>query len=238
MSEEVVSERLRVPKLAELVAGRLAEWISSRDLRPGARMPSEKVLMERFGVARTVVREAIANLRARGVVEVFQGRGAFVAEVPLELLLSRIRRMGADDTALLPHIWEMREIVEGHIAELAAMRRTREDVRKLEASVRQMDEAIAAGELGVEEDERFHLCLTRAAHNPVLEQVMLEISGLIQASRMRALSQPDRPRTSSIEHAAILRAVKAGNPKEALMIMRSHVAKGRIMTVRNAAAEE
>jgi DNA-binding FadR family transcriptional regulator len=114
-------------RLGEIVAERLGEWITERQLKPGDRLPSEPELAAHFGVARTVVREALSKLKTLGVIEVYQGKGAFVSDLPIELLFMRVRRLNPNEYGQ-KHLWELREILEVQAVELACQRRTREDL--------------------------------------------------------------------------------------------------------------
>ncbi len=223
-------KRLNRPQLADRAAQHISEWISSLRLRPGARLPSEQELMEALGLGRSVVREALAKLKAVGIVETFQGRGAFVANVPFELLRDRIRRWphGAVETGReLEYIWELREIFEVAIAELAAERRTEQDLEQLQQCWDHMNAAIGAGRQGVEEDAMFHYCLARATQNPVLLQLIEDVSQLIEAARRDSLNRTGRPAASNREHGEILAAVRDADIAHAGVAMRQHLGNGR-----------
>lgn len=224
------SEHIKSPNLANLVAERLCEWIIEGQFNPGDRLPTEHELIERFGVARSVVREAVVQLRALDIIEVFHGKGAFVSKVPLDLLRVRIRRLTNGTYAELTYLWEMREVLEVSIADLAARRRSDEDLANLERAIEAMDKALARGEIGVDEDADFHLYLTLATHNPVLVLVMEDIATLVAPSRRRSLERPSRSVSSNLEHRSILRMVKLGNVAGARNAMTQHLAHGKSLT--------
>lgn len=218
------------PHLADLAAERISEWIASSRLKPGAKLPSEQSLMEALGLGRSVIREALAKLKAVGMVETYQGRGAYVADLPFELLRNRVRRFnGPPDSATdaLDQIWELREIFEVGIVELAAKRRTQEDLAQLDEALIAMDRAIAAGRRGVTEDAMFHYCLTRAAQNPLLLDLIEDISTLIESSRRDSLLRSGRPESSNIEHARILEAIRRRDVRAAKRAMRQHLINGK-----------
>lgn len=223
-------EKIDRPRVSDVAADRLCEWISATGLAPGARLPSEKMLMDRLGVGRSAIREACTKLKALGILETHQGKGTFVAQVPYELLLSHLRRLKdstGDSRELLNHIWEVREICEVSVASLAAQRRTDEDLINLERAVMAMDKAIENTGMGVEEDALFHHYLTRSAHNPVLDQLIEDIANLIQTSRQHSLSRPGRPHSSNREHRQILAAVRARDAATAERLMREHLRNGK-----------
>jgi GntR family transcriptional regulator, transcriptional repressor for pyruvate dehydrogenase complex len=206
-------------RLGEIVAERLGEWITERQLKPGDRLPSEPELAAHFGVARTVVREALSKLKTLGVIEVFQGKGAFVSELPIELLFMRVRRLNPNEFGQ-SHLWELREILEVQAVELACQRRTREDLLLLEAAVRDVTEP----SLGGLENERFHRTLAQAGHNPLLEQLIVELVNLSSPFLQRAHnSDPNRVVQARAEHVLLFEAVRAGDAKRAGSTMRKHL---------------
>jgi GntR family transcriptional repressor for pyruvate dehydrogenase complex len=121
-------------------------------------------LSEEFDVSRTVVREAIARLKAEGLVESRQGAGAFVAR----RLGAGIFRMGPGlaeaDGAL--DIFELRLIVEVAAAERAALRRTPEQLEAMGSALARMDMALDRGEDGATADDDFHCAIAAASGNP------------------------------------------------------------------------
>lgn len=216
--------------MADLAAERISEWIASSRLRPGSKLPSEKELTDALGLGRSAIREALAKLKAVGLVETFQGRGAFVAEIPVELMRVRIRSLSVevdDSLERLKNIWDLREIFEVAIAERAAQRRTDEDLASLEGAVDDMNRAIAGGEQAVEQDAAFHYRLTEACHNPVLLGLVEDLSNLIESSRRDSLQRPGRPQSSNEEHGVILDAVRRGDVTAARTAMQEHLVKGR-----------
>lgn len=223
-------EKIARPRMADLAAERISEWISSSQLRAGAKLPSEQTLSEALGLSRSAIREALAKLKAVGLVETFQGRGAFVAEMPVELLRDRIRRLlsATDDTReRLEYVWELREILETAIVVRASHRRTDADLTDMQAAIVNMDQAIAKGEDPVDPDAHFHYCLTRACHNPVLLGLIEDLSNVIEPSRRDSLGRPERPASSNQEHAEILTAVRQRNADAAQAAMQKHLSNGR-----------
>lgn len=223
-------EKIARPRMADLAADRISEWIASSQLRPGAKLPSEKALTEALGLGRSAIREALAKLKAVGLVETFQGRGAFVAAIPVELMRVRIRSLSVevdDSLEQLGHIWDLREIFEVAIAERAAQRRTDEDLANLQAAIADMDHAIEQGEQAVTQDAMFHYRLTQACHNPVLLGLIEDLSNLIESSRRDSLQRPGRPKSSNHEHSVILDAVRRRDVAAAQAAMREHLANGR-----------
>ena len=128
----------REPRLSDKVADMMLETILSRRLEVGDRLPSERELGEQFGVSRTVVREAVRALVAKGVIEVRSGSGLRVAAVDAAAVsesMSLFLRGGSID---FEKVHEVRTLLEVHIAGVAAERATDEDVDAAARGARRM----------------------------------------------------------------------------------------------------
>ncbi|MCQ4214270.1 FadR/GntR family transcriptional regulator [Streptomyces longispororuber] len=209
------------PRLYEQVLDRLRAYVAEGGLRAGDRLPTERDLAARLGVSRASVKQAIVVLEVQGLVEVRHGGGTYlvrdgldVAE-PVERLVERKKR--------LPDVLEAREALETKLAELAAERRTDENLTALRAALDRMAEDIGAGGLGIEGDRLFHAAVTAAAHSTLLAAFMREIDEPIAESRTESLRQPRRPGRSLAQHRAILTAIEAGDGRGAAAAMRRHV---------------
>lgn len=189
-------------------------------LRAGDRLPPERELAGRLGVSRASVKQAIVVLEVQGLVEVRHGGGTYLVRdsldaEPVEQLVERKRR--------LPDVLEAREALETKLAELAAERRTPEDLAAMRAALDHMAAEIEAGEPGVEGDRLFHAAVTAAAHSALLAEFMRSIAEQITESRNESLRQPGRPHRSLTQHRAILVAIEERRGKAAATAMRRHV---------------
>ncbi len=217
MPLETLSRISRPPRLSEEVSSELETRIQRGDYAPGAQLPTEKVLAETFGVSRAVVREAIARLKADGMIETRQGSGAFVAETPKSLNFRLNTGAGGEDALL--HIFELRTLVESTVAELAARRRSDADVAAMRECLHRMDEALAAETDGSEADDDFHLAIAAATQN----QYVLRLSEFLgrqfsESRRMAWVDHPrgmESPREAQREHYRLLDAIAAGDPAAA-----------------------
>ena len=156
----------RAAAVADLDAdrGRSPSGSSPSQYKRGDQLPTEKDLIEEFGVSRTVVREAIANLKASGLVSTHQGKGAFV----LEQGAMPSFRISDDKLALAEDLLEALEVriaIESEAAALAARRRTPEQLAAIEAACDAMDAALAQGEETVALDIAFHRAIAEATGN-------------------------------------------------------------------------
>ena len=145
------------------------------------------MLVSALGVSRTVVREAVAALKADGLVITRQGVGAFVAPHAQR----RPFRIDADELASLPkllNVMELRTGVETEAAGLAAERRTNADLRGIGRALAAIDAALAHEDAAVRADFEFHCAIADAAHNPLFRE-FLQFLGefIIPRQSVRAL---------------------------------------------------
>ncbi|APY89985.1 FadR family transcriptional regulator [Streptomyces alfalfae] len=207
-------------RLYEQVLDRLRGYAAESGLKAGDRLLPERELARRLGVSRASVKQAIVVLEVQGLVEVRQGGGTYLVgdgldAEPVERLVERRRR--------LPDVLEAREAMETKLAELAAERRTDEDLAALREALAHMAEEIAQGGHGAEGDRRFHAAVTAAAHSALLADFMRSIADDIAESRRESLRQPRRPGRSLAQHQRILDAIEEGRGKAAAAAMRRHV---------------
>jgi DNA-binding FadR family transcriptional regulator len=203
-------------RLGDIVAERMGEWINDSQLKPGDRLPSEPELSLHFGVARSVVREALAKLKTLGIIEVFQGKGAFVADMPLELLYLRVRRLNPQSTNP-KHLWEIRTILEMQSAAEAAKKRSRDDLLNLDRIIQESHQNHAKNAPYSDENERFHRLVARASGNPILEQLISDLIGLLGKQIVL------RGTPSTNEHQKILDAIRSHEPEKAAQLMKQHL---------------
>ena len=180
-----------------------------------------------FGVGRTVIRESIARLRGRNILEGYQGKGNFVVNESFETLFSRIRSLYKNDIDKLPYLWEMRELLEVQTAGLAAERRTEQDLTNLKSALLYMAKSVESTKASIEQDDRFHYFVTRAAHNPIIEQVMIDLSAMIEPSKRIDLERPFRSKETYQELLYIYEAIEAGNADGSREAMRLHIKNSR-----------
>jgi GntR family transcriptional repressor for pyruvate dehydrogenase complex len=217
--------------LTHQLVTQVAADITGGRLPPGSRLPTEKEMMAATGVSRTVVREAVACLRADGLVVVRQGVGAFVAHNA-----RRPFRIEADDLHSLRQaleIMELRTGVEIESAGLAAERAKSAQVNKIAAAYNTIEGAIERGESAVDEDFAFHCSIADATGNSQFRR-FLEYLGRfiiprqsIRKSLPRMADQRAYLARIQTEHSEILNAIRAGASSTARAAMRRHLLNSR-----------
>ena len=221
-----ISRIARPLRLSEELSGDLQRRIARGDLKPGDRLPTEKALGEAFGVSRAVVREAIARLKADGLIETRQGSGAFVVEAPKTINL-RFWQGAGPELDELRDIFELRAMVEGAVAELAAQRRDQDDLRTMAEHLQAMDDAMADGRDGTEADDNFHIAMARATHNAYVGRLVEFLGRHFSDSRKLSWhgtrSELAHPHEAQNEHRALFAAISDGNAEAARRCALEHL---------------
>lgn len=218
--------RLVTDRLSDRLAAWLAAQIESGALTPGDRLPTEPQLAQAHGVSRTVVREAVHQLRSQGLLLSRQGSGVFVAPPALHRPLAFDPTV-LDSMASVVQIVEVRRALEGEIAALAAQRATRAHVAALRRALAAIEAAVAAGGDGVAEDLAFHRAIAEATGNPqfslllgFLEQYLREAMRVTRGNEARYEEFMEAVRE---EHHAIVDAIAAHDEQAARRAAAEHM---------------
>jgi GntR family transcriptional regulator, transcriptional repressor for pyruvate dehydrogenase complex len=214
----------REPPLSHKVADRMLKTIVSRQLRPGDRLPSERELGEQFGVSRTVIREAVRALVAKGLIEVRSGSGLRVAAVDASAVSESMSLyiQGSNDLDYRK-VHEVRTMLEVQMAELAALRRNEDDVTRLTTACERMESAIANVEAAARADVEFHREIACATHNELYLVLLDAIGDALVEVRRRNLRSPLASEEALLHHRRILDAILAGESSAARDAMREHL---------------
>lgn len=215
--------------LTEQLVARIAADITAGHLAPGSKLPTEKEMMNATGVSRTVVREAIACLRADSLVVVRHGVGAFVAEQARRPFRIEVDELNSLREAV--EVMELRASVEIEAAGLAAERHSAAEMKKILAAYRRVEDAVRRGEPAVDEDFAFHCSIADATGNAQFKR-FLEYLGrfIIPRQRIRKGRIEDQHaylQRIQNEHLDIVEAVRQGEARAARAAMRRHLVDSR-----------
>jgi GntR family transcriptional regulator, transcriptional repressor for pyruvate dehydrogenase complex len=216
----------REPSLSERTAEQLRAWIIDRAMGEGDKLPPEHELIEQLGISRTVLREAVAGLRARGELTSRRGSGVFVAQANVAPL-----RISGADIGSVPDMLqdlEIRAAVEIEAASLAARRRNAGHLLAIEATLKAQEAARERPEASAA-DFAFHRAVADATGNPRFAQFLDSLGfSAIPRSRLHATGQTPEQEAAYhamllSEHRAIARAIEQGDATFARDAMRLHL---------------
>ncbi|MBV2187244.1 MAG: FadR family transcriptional regulator [Rhizobium sp.] len=214
------------------IAAQIGRDIIEGRILAGEKLPTEHVLAKGFGVSRSVVREAIAQLRNEGLVETRQGVGAFVTEQRARQTI-RIEQDDLRDRESFRELFQLRLPLEIEAAGLAAVHHDQADLDKLDETLEAMTGADKWTDQGIVADLAFHRILAAATKNEYFTLfigfIAERISLAINAARAQAVLE-EIVEVTIAEHLAIREAVASRDPKRAREAMRRHLlgATGRL----------
>lgn len=196
-------------------------------LKSGDKLPSEPELAERFGVSRTVVREAVKALREKGLLEIMPGKGTYIADIA-DSMTGVVRdslglMVGAQFDGGLADLLQVRSILEPEIAAIAAEIAGEEDYQVLQRAVDIMDTALANSTEFIEADLEFHLALAKATQNSLIPILIDPVVDLLREQRARMCRVRGGAARGQYHHKRILEAVKQRDPDAARQAMADHL---------------
>ena len=214
---------IKKTRIYEDVFKQIHQLIEEGRLRARDRLPSERELAETFKVSRTSVREALRALESQGLIVSRTGTGNFVADLPVESLVGPLARLLIDEKRALADVFEMRKLIEPHIAALAAERASRNDIAQLKKIVAKQTKAVTSGGTGVEADAEFHLWISRATRNRALQKLVSGLMEMLSRSREESLQTHKRRESSIAMHRRIIDAIERHDKSKARSEMLHHI---------------
>ena len=228
--EDRLDETRKARKTYERITAYVRGAISSGKLRPGDRLPPETVLAQHFGVSRPTVREALKVLESQNVLRSSTGPtgGTFVKAIDgagvAEYLTDSISLLLDVDELTLEELWAAREVIDVPAAELAAVRRTKQDMFVIEKTV-EMDELKKGAD--IVSDISFHRAVAEASKNRMLSLFASSIHMTLRTLAERYIMPedvfPEVKRISQQQHRLIYRAVSDQDGALAGIRMREHL---------------
>ena len=215
----------------EKIMQRIEALIIDGSLQPGEKIPSERQLCQRLQASRPVVREAMKELRGRGVLHTIHGKGSFVSNfLENTAETNTLNKIYENHPRMLFDLLEVRELLEGQAASLAAERATEKDLYLITTAFNTMHEAyednadvIDAANL----DHAFHRSIYAASHNPVLIHTLHNLMQLMRNSVIVTVSNLYHHEHSKQQiqayHRLIFNAIVDGKPDNAERVAMDHI---------------
>jgi GntR family transcriptional repressor for pyruvate dehydrogenase complex len=220
--------QIKPKKIYEEVAEALLSMIKEGELQPGDRLDSVQQLAENFQVGRSAIREALSALRAMGLVEMKQGEGTYVRQFDpdfISLPVTAAVLMRKED---ISHLLEVRKVLEVGTAGAAAVKRTIDDLQKMNEALEQMKAASGNEELGERADFDFHMAIAAASQNPLLVNLMNNVSEMMletmkETRRLWLYSEQTTSERLRLEHMQIYEAIAEQDVLRAQELMLKHL---------------
>jgi GntR family transcriptional regulator, sialic acid-inducible nan operon repressor len=227
------SERIVRTKLSDEVFSRLKQLIENGELKAGDEMPSERELMERFGVGRPAIREAMQALAGKGLVEISHGERAKVLQVTAESIFRQVdlpaKMMLSGSSDSLEHLKSARIFFERGMVREAAAKATKDDIAELRALLDKQSQNIGESELFIDADMAFHRKIAQISGNPIFAAVSGAMLGWLKSYHTEMLIWSGRENFTLAEHEEIIRAIEKGDADLAEKAMIKHLERSRAL---------
>ncbi|WCO00889.1 FadR/GntR family transcriptional regulator [Psychroserpens ponticola] len=207
----------------KIIISKIGELINHKNLEPGDKLPSERMLSEKFEVTRSVVREAIQKLEFYGLLKSIPQSGTFVANIGVIAMNGMIEDILRLEDPDFKSLVETRILLELKTVRLAAIRRTDEDLEKLKVALDAYNQKVLKGEDAVQEDLLFHLAIAKASGNSTMNAFMLVITPeIITNFEKYHVCDKGLSQRGVKEHEEIFDAIKRQKPQLAKAKMKAH----------------
>jgi len=222
--KELTLQTIHRQNLRDEIVQQLENLILNNELSVGDALLPERELANQLGVSRNILREAISTMVQKGLLEVRQGSGTFVASPTVELLRDSLSFFVRFNESGFSDLLEARLGLEVQIAELAARRGTQKDYEMLGACLKELELATGDPQRYIEADILFHKALAKAAKNEILQLFLDSIRDAMRENiRLLLERHPNAVEEAMHYHHQIARSVQEGLPEEARNAMRAHL---------------
>lgn len=224
---------IRKKKLSEEVRERLLSEIEGGRLPPGSTLPSERELMEAFGVGRPAIREAMQWLQSLGLIHVRHGERPKVAEPQLDLLAEQMaltmRHVLTYNTQVLSELKDSRVLIEVEMARAAASRRDGQQIAALRVILAAQTRMRRTPSEFLRHDAAFHGKIAEMSGNLLLASVVSAIFAWLERFHVEAVRSSGLEQLTLDEHAEIIDAIEGADPDRAADAMRRHLTRANAL---------
>jgi DNA-binding FadR family transcriptional regulator len=217
VERKTLSEQVAEQLEAEILEGRLSE---------NAQLPSERELMEQFGVGRPAVREALFYLQRLGLIAINSGTRARVIRPTAEAVMSRlsgVTRQLLSKPDGQQYFQEARAMFEISLARYAAVNASEEDFQRLRDALQDNRDAIGDEARFKRSDNEFHGVLASIGRNPIFDAIHVALSEWLDDRRAQVLQQEGEDKAATAAHTEIIEAIESRDPDAAEAAMRRHL---------------
>ncbi|QFY63995.1 transcriptional regulator NanR (plasmid) [Rhizobium grahamii] len=220
-------------KLSDEVFDRLERMITSGELQPGDEMPSERVLMERFGVGRPAIREAMQSLANKGLVNISHGERAKVLKLTARSIFQQVdltaKIMLSQSSDSLEHLKSARIFFERGMAREAAQRATKADISDLKEIIERQRNSLGQAEEFIAADMHFHTRIAQISGNPIYVAVSEAMLAWLKQYHTEMLIWTGKEKFTLVEHEEIVDRLEAGDAEGSETAILKHLERSRAL---------
>lgn len=223
----MVFKPIQQQKIYEKIVEQIRNMVSSGMLKPGDRLPAERVLAESLNVSRASVREALSALQLMGLVEIKPGEGTFIKQMDIDSIIQPLAMLLLMERDTILEILEVRKGLEVEAAGLAAMNASEQQIDDIGKIIDEMEIEANKNNLGDLSDWKFHFAIAKASGNSLMVSIMNMISDVMQktirSNRERLFKREGNQDILVKQHKSIYEAIKARDSELARKNMYGHL---------------
>lgn len=216
-------------KLSDQVFDRLWAMVQSGELSPGDTMPSERALMERFGVGRPAVREALQSMANKGLISISHGERSKVNKLTAGIAFDQVddiaKLLLSTEPSNLENLKQFRKILEAGSVQIAANNCTANDIKELRTLVEVQRSMLGQEKAFIEADIAFHVAIAKMTNNPLIQAVTQAMLSWLSAYYKPVLHWSGREDTTLLEHARIVDLLEENDVSGAVKLVGDHLSR-------------
>lgn len=216
-------------KLSDQVFDRLWAMIQSGELSAGDTMPSERALMERFGVGRPAVREALQSMANKGLISISHGERSKVNKLTAGIAFDQVddiaKLLLSTEPSNLENLKQFRKILEAGSVQIAAKNCTAKDIEELRTLVEVQRSKLGQEKEFIEADIAFHVAIAKMTNNPLVQAVTQAMLSWLSAYYKPVLHWSGREDTTLLEHARIVDLLEENDVSGAVKLIGDHLSR-------------
>lgn len=222
MNLEVIS-KIENQDIQNSIISKIRDLINYKNLEPGEKLPSERMLSDKFEVSRSSIRDAIQKLEFYGLLRSIPQSGTFVANIGVVAMNGMIDDILRLESPSFKSLVETRILLELKTVRLASLRRNEEDLKRIKEALDAYEDKVLSGKDAVQEDLLFHLAIAKASRNSTMNTFMLTITPqIIIDFEKYHVCDKNKAVLGIKEHTEIYEAIKEQNPQLAKQKMKNH----------------
>lgn len=214
-------------KLSDQVFDRLWAMVKSGELSPGDTVPSERALMERFGVGRPAVREALQSMANKGLISISHGERSKVNKLTAGIAFDQVddiaKLLLSSEPSNLENLKQLRNILEVGSIKIAAQNCSAEDIAELRALVETQRSKLGQDKAFIAADIAFHVAIARMTGNPLIQTVTQAMLSWLSVYYKPVLHWSGRENITLREHAAIIDRMETHDVAAAASLLGDHL---------------
>ncbi|MDO9418432.1 transcriptional regulator NanR [Pararhizobium sp.] len=227
------TEQIVRRKLSDEVFSRLKSLITSGELGPGDEMPSERVLMERFGVGRPAIREAMQSLASMGLVAISHGERAKVLELTAQSIFRQVditaKIMLSQSSDSLEHLKSARIFFERGMAREAAQKAKSTDIADLRDILERQRQSLGQAEAFISADMEFHTRIAAISRNPIFIAISEAMLAWLKEYHTEMLIWTGKEKLTLAEHEEIITCLATNDPDATEAALLKHLERSRAL---------